>query len=179
VAIEEQGRPGSYGAAFFLNGFSASVHMLHDERQWFILEVQINRLAAMSIEEVEQAGKESEAGESASPPGNVLSFAGGAAKRSNAELRELLHVYDQLIALLRETDNDSLDALTDSILLSVVRCRQALVDGCDEETVLRMVRELRAGLHETPRTLRSLLPGLGPRLGESLEHKLGIQFAKY
>jgi hypothetical protein len=133
----------------------------------------------MSIEEVVQAGKESEAGESASLHGNVLSFAGGAAKRSNAELRELLHVYDQLIALLRETDNDSLDALTDSIVLSVVRCRESLASGCDEETVLRMVKELRANLHETPRTLRSLLPGLGARLGESLEHKLGIQFAKY
>lgn len=133
----------------------------------------------MSIEEVLQAGKVSEAGEADSPHSNVLSFAGGAAKRANAELAELLHVYDQLIALLRETDNDSLDALTDSILVSVVRCREKLADGCDEETVLRMVKELRAGLHETPRTLRSLLPGLGPRLGESLEHKLGIQFSGY
>ena len=133
----------------------------------------------MSIEEVVQAGEASEAGETGSPNSNVLSFAGGAAKRSNAELRELLHVYDQLIALLRETDNDSLDALTDSIVLSVVRCRENLAEGCDEESVLRMVKELRAGLHETPRTLRSLLPGLGPRLGESLEHKLGIQFSGY
>lgn len=134
----------------------------------------------MSIEEVTQADKASEADESAaSPHGNVLSFAGGAARRANAELRELLHVYDQLIALLRETDNDSLDILTDSILLSVVRCRENLAAGCDDEAVLRMVKELRAGLHETPRTLRSLLPGLGPRLGESLEHKLGIQFARY
>lgn len=133
----------------------------------------------MSIEDVVQLDKDSAALESGSPHGNVLSFAGGAAKRTNAELRELLHVYDQLIALLRETDNDSLDALTDSILMSVVHCRENLASGCDEETVMRMVKELRANLHETPRTLRSLLPGLGPRLGESLEHKLGIQFAKY
>ena len=134
----------------------------------------------MSIEEVEQADKAPEAGEStASPQSNVLSFAGGAARRSNAELMELLHVYDQLIALLRETDNDSLDILTDSIVLSVVRCRATLADGCDEDTVLRMIKELRAGLHETPRTLRSLLPGLGARLGESLEHKLGISFPAY
>ena len=134
----------------------------------------------MSIEEVKQADKASEAEAStASPQGNVLSFAGGAARRANAELRELLHVYDQLIALLREADNDSLDILTDSIVLSVVRCRETLAAGCDDEAVLRMIKELRAGLHETPRTLRSLLPGLGPRLGESLEHKLGIQFARY
>lgn len=110
---------------------------------------------------------------------NVLSFASGTARRKNAELGELLRVYDQLIALLRETDNDSLDILTDSIVLSVVRCREMLACGCDDETTQRMVRELRAGLHETPRTLRSLLPGLGPRLGESLEHRLGIQFARY
>lgn len=110
---------------------------------------------------------------------NVLSFAAGAARRNNAELGELLRVYDQLIALLRETDNDSLDILTDSIVLSVVRCREMLACGCDDGSIQRMVRELRAGLHETPRTLRSLLPGLGPRLGESLEHRLGIQFLAY
>lgn len=133
----------------------------------------------MSIEEVKLAGKESGAEGAASPQGNVLSFSGGAARRTQAELQALLHVYDQLIALLRETDNDSLDTLTDSIVLSVVRCRESLAGGCDEETVLRMLKELRAGLHETPRTLRSLLPGLGPRLGESLEHKLGIQFLAY
>ncbi|HWV17262.1 MAG TPA: hypothetical protein VNZ68_01640 [Rhodocyclaceae bacterium] len=131
----------------------------------------------MSIEEVKLAGPAGEAQDA--PQSNVLSFAGGAARRNNAELRELLQVYDQLIALLRETDNDSLDILTDSILLSVVRCREVLAGGCDDEAVLRMVKELRAGLHETPRTLRSLLPGLGPRLGESLEHRLGIQFARY
>lgn len=131
----------------------------------------------MSIEEAKLADPTGEAQDT--PQSNVLSFAGGAARRSNAELRDLLQVYDQLIALLRETDNDSLDILTDSILLSVVRCREVLSAGCDDETVLRMVRELRAGLHETPRTLRSLLPGLGPRLGESLEHRLGIQFARY
>lgn len=131
----------------------------------------------MSIDEATLAGQGGAAQDT--PQGNVLSFAGGAARRNNAELRELLQVYDQLIALLRETDNDSLDILTDSILLSVVRCRETLAGGCDDETTLRMVRELRAGLHETPRTLRSLLPGLGPRLGESLEHKLGIQFARY
>jgi hypothetical protein len=133
----------------------------------------------MSIEEVKLAGKGPGAEEASLPQGNVLSFSGGAARRTQAELQALLHVYDQLIALLRETDNDSLDTLTDSIVLSVVRCRETLAAGCNEESVLRMVKELRAGLHETPRTLRSLLPGLGPRLGESLEHKLGIQFAKY
>lgn len=131
----------------------------------------------MSIEEAGPADQAGEAQET--PQSNVLSFAGGAARRHHAELRTLLQVYDQLIALLRETDNDSLDILTDSIVLSVVRCREALAAGCDDDTVLRMVRELRAGLHETPRTLRSLLPGLGPRLGESLEHKLGIQFSRY
>ena len=133
----------------------------------------------MSIEEVEQADKAAEIDAAAAPHGNVLSFAGGAARRANVELKELLHVYDQLIALLRETDNDSLDILTDSIVLSVVRCRETLAGGCDDETVLRMIKELRAGLHETPRTLRSLLPGLGPRLGESLQHKLGISFLAY
>ena len=131
----------------------------------------------MSTEETRPADQAGEAQDA--PQGNVLSFAAGAARRNNAELGELLRVYDQLIALLRETDNDSLDILTDSIVLSVVRCREMLACGCDDETIQRMVRELRAGLHETPRTLRSLLPGLGPRLGESLEHRLGIQFARY
>lgn len=124
----------------------------------------------MSVEEVKLEG----AAES-----NVLSFADGAAKRNAAELHALLQVYDRLIALLRETDNDGLDQLTDSMVVSVVRCREVLAGSGDEVAMARMAKELRAGLHEFPRTLRSLLPGLGPRLGESLEHKLGIQFAQY
>lgn len=124
----------------------------------------------MSVEEVKVEG----AGES-----NVLSFADGAAKRHAAELHALLGVYDRLIALLRETDNDGLDLLTDSMVVTVVRCREVLAEACDEVAMTGMTKELRAGLHEFPRTLRSLLPGLGARLGESLEHKLGIQFAQY
>lgn len=110
---------------------------------------------------------------------NVLSFAGGAAKRVSAELGELLRVYDRLISLLRETDNDGLDMLTDSMVMSVVRCREALASDCDDAAALRIKLDLQSGLREMPRTLRSLLPGLGPRLGESLEHKLGIQFSRY
>jgi len=96
-----------------------------------------------------------------------------------AELRELLVVYDQLIGLLRETDNDSLDILTDSLVMLVVRCREALKTGMEDRTALELVKEMRAELRQTPKTLRSLLPGIGPRLGESLEYKLGIQFLKY
>lgn len=117
--------------------------------------------------------------------GNVLSFAEGAARRAErlpgaaAELQALLAIYEQMIALLRETDDAGLDILTDAMVVSLVRARGTLQDGCDEASCRDMVKELRAGLRETPRTLRSLLPGLGPRLGESIEHKLGIQFAKY
>lgn len=96
-----------------------------------------------------------------------------------AELRKLLVVYDQLIGLLRETDNDSLDILTDSLVMLVVRCREALKMGVDDRTALELVREMRSELRQTPKTLRSLLPGIGPRLGESLEYKLGVQFSKY
>lgn len=125
----------------------------------------------MSVKEVKQvvAGQEN----------NVLSFADGAAKRSVGELHELLQVYDRLIALLRETDNDGLDMMTDGMVMSVVHCREGLAGAGDEVAMAQMAKELRAGLHEFPRTLRSLLPGLGPRLCESLEHKLGIQFARY
>ena len=95
------------------------------------------------------------------------------------ELRELLVTYDHLIALLRETYDEGLDHLADGIVGSVVRCREALDGGIDEPTCQKLVTEMRAGLHEFPRILRSLLPGLGPRLGESMERKLGIQFSKY
>jgi hypothetical protein len=88
-------------------------------------------------------------------------------------------VYDRLIGLLRETDNESLDILTDSLVILVVRCREALEKGMDDKTALEMVKEMRAELRQTPKTLRSLLPGIGPRLGESLEYKLGVQFSKY
>jgi hypothetical protein len=96
-----------------------------------------------------------------------------------SELRELLAVYDQLIGLLRETDNDSLDILTDSLVMLVVRCREALKTGVDDGTALELVKEMRSELRQTPKTLRSLLPGIGPRLGESFQYKLGIEFSEY
>lgn len=115
---------------------------------------------------------------------NVLLFKrvakqGSAAVTIASELRELLTVYDQLIVLLRETYDDGLDSLTDDLVVSVVGCREALANGIDDKTGLEMVKKMRAGLHEIPRILRSILPGLGPRLGESIERKLGVQFSKY
>lgn len=98
---------------------------------------------------------------------------------TTGQLQALLLIYDRLIALLRETDDDGLDALADSLVAMVVRCRAALGDGMDEAAARICLKEMRAGLHEIPRTLRALLPGLGPRLGESMERKLGIQFALY
>lgn len=115
---------------------------------------------------------------------NVLPFkrvAKGATPAATAisELNEMLIIYDHLIALLRETDNGDLDFLTDSIVSSVVRCRETLASGIDDKTGPPMAKEMKDGLHQIPGVLRSLLPGLGPRLGESLEHKLGIQFSRY
>lgn len=115
---------------------------------------------------------------------NVLPFkriAKPATPRESAtpELRELLAVYDQLIGLLRETDDDSLHALTDNLVRMVVQCREAMKDGASNDALWTLVKELRKELREMPQTLRSLLPGIGPRLGESIQQKLGIQFLKY
>jgi hypothetical protein len=96
-----------------------------------------------------------------------------------SELKELLSVFDHLIVLLRETDDDGIDSFTDELVMAVVRCREALASGVDETTAQIMLKEMRDELRAFPRTLRSLLPGIGPRLGESMEHKLGIQFSKY
>lgn len=96
-----------------------------------------------------------------------------------SELKELLAVYDRLIDLLRETYDEGLDLLTDSLVMSAVRCREALASGIEEKSGREMVKEMREELRQMPRTLRSLLPGIGPRLGESLEQKLGIQFSSY
>lgn len=95
------------------------------------------------------------------------------------ELGKLLIVYDQLISLLREAYDDELDSYTDGLLQMVVRCRQGLKETMDDDTAQRTLRDMRAELYQFPRNLRSLLPGIGPRLSESLEYKLGIQFASY
>jgi len=94
-------------------------------------------------------------------------------------LNELLQVYDRLIALLRETDNDGLDVLTDSLVIAVVRCREALAEPLTDKAGLQLVKVMNDDLRELPRTLRSLMPGIGPRLCESMERKLGIQFARF
>jgi len=95
------------------------------------------------------------------------------------ELRKVLIIYDQLIGLLRETYDDGLDYFADGLVGMVVRCREGLTNGMSDEEAEKMLREMRDELHHFPRNLRSILPGIGPRLGESLEYKLGIQFAEY
>lgn len=95
------------------------------------------------------------------------------------ELGALLAVYDQLIELLRETYDEGLDILTDSLVLSVVHCREALKTGIDEQAGQRLLKKMKKELREIPQTLRALLPGIGPRLGESIQSRLGIQFAKF
>ncbi len=115
---------------------------------------------------------------------NVLLFKRAAKRAAPAataisELRDMLIVYDRLIALLRETSDEGLDTLADNLVVSVVHCRETLANGMDDKTGLQMVKEMSDGLRQIPGVLRSLLPGLGPRLGESMERKLGIQFSKY
>jgi hypothetical protein len=95
------------------------------------------------------------------------------------ELKTMLGVYERLIELLRETYDEGLDILTDSLVLSTVHCREALKNGIDEQTGQQMVKKMREELRQIPQTLRALLPGIGPRLGESIQCKLGIQFAKF
>jgi hypothetical protein len=115
--------------------------------------------------------------------GKVLLFKRADKRRPSAtavsELNELLQVYDRLIALLRETDNDGLDVLTDSLVIAVVRCREALAEPLSDKAGLQLVKAMTDDLRELPRTLRSLMPGIGPRLCESMERKLGIQFARF
>jgi hypothetical protein len=96
-----------------------------------------------------------------------------------SELRDLLVVYDKLTNLLRETYDEGLDLLTDNLVMSAVRCREALASGIEKKNGQAMTKEMRDELRQLPRSLRSLLPGIGPRLVESLEQKLGIRFSSF
>ena len=95
------------------------------------------------------------------------------------ELNTMLIIYDRLIMHLRENCDDGLELLTDNLIALVVRCRTALANGMEEQAGLQMMREMREELRLLPGTLRSLLPGIGPRLCESMEYKLGIQFSRF
>lgn len=95
------------------------------------------------------------------------------------ELKSMLNIYERLIALLEETYDEGLDILTDSLTAITKRCREVLAQGDVETAGRQMVLQMREGLREFPQTLRALLPGIGPRLGESLQHKLGIQFSRF
>ncbi len=115
--------------------------------------------------------------------GNVLPFkprTERAVQQSTAveNLRVILPIYDHLIVLLRETYDEGIDAYTDELVVSVVRCREELARGMNDQIAQAMLQEMREELRRFPRTLRSLLPGIGPRLGESIEWKLGIQFSR-
>lgn len=98
------------------------------------------------------------------------------------ELKSLLGIYEQLIGLLNEGCDEGLEILTESLAALTVRCRAVLsgemVAGA-EQARQQMLVQMREGLREFPQTLRSLLPGIGPRLGESLQHRLGIQFSRF
>lgn len=91
----------------------------------------------------------------------------------------MLIVYERLIALLEEAYDEGVDILTDSLNAVTLRCREVLAQEDVEISGRPMVLQMREGLREFPQTLRALLPGIGPRLGESLQHKLGIQFARF
>lgn len=95
-----------------------------------------------------------------------------------AELRTLLHIYERLIALLREADDDGLDYMADQMIICVVQCRRILEDKVAERMLRKKLTAMREELRQMPQTLRSLLPGIGPRLSESLECKLGVQFTQ-
>lgn len=95
------------------------------------------------------------------------------------ELKAMLLIYERLIALLEDTYDEGLDILTDSLTAITKRCREVLAQGDVESAGQQMILQMREGLREFPQTLRALLPGIGPRLGESLQHKLGIQFSRF
>jgi len=95
------------------------------------------------------------------------------------ELKAMLFIYDRLIAALNEGCDEGLDILIDRLSRTATRCREAVAGELEEQAGQRMVGEMRSELREFPQTLRSLLPGIGPRLGESLESRLGIQFSRF
>ena len=91
----------------------------------------------------------------------------------------MLIVYDRLISSLSESGDESVELLTDSLSRSASRCRKIGAGVMEENVRQAMMRQMREELREIPTTLRSLLPGIGPRLCESLESKLGIQFSRF
>ena len=95
------------------------------------------------------------------------------------ELKVLLLIYDRLIAVLRESCDDEVDLLSASLTMLSSRCREALENSVEDKEGREMMTQMRSELRQFPQTLRSLLPGIGPRWCESLENQLGIQFAKF
>ena len=95
------------------------------------------------------------------------------------ELKAMLIVYDRLISFLSESCDEGVDILTDSLSRSAARCREIVAGVMEENVGQEMMRQMRDELREIPMTLRSLLPGIGPRLCESLESKLGVQFSRF
>lgn len=95
------------------------------------------------------------------------------------ELKAMLLIYDRLIACLSDSSDEGLDILTDNLKSLTLHCREMVASGIEDHAGQQMLSAMRSELRQIPQTLRSLLPGIGPRLGESLESKLGIQFSRF
>lgn len=96
-----------------------------------------------------------------------------------AKLKSLAAIYLQLIELLKESGDERLATLADSIARSLTQLDEMLAVEVDSKTGREMLKGLRQGLRETPKLIASIVPERSAQLVAEFEDKLGCKFTDY
>lgn len=94
-------------------------------------------------------------------------------KTAIIKIQNLVAVYEQLINLMKEANDDQLTHFIESTVQSLSQLKQMLAVGVDPKISREMLKGLRQGLRETPELLASITPELGAKLVAELEIRLG------
>lgn len=89
------------------------------------------------------------------------------------KIHNMVEVYEQLIKLLKETNDARLTNFIESTVQSLSQLKQMLAVGVDQRIGREMLKGIRQGLRETPELLASITPELSTKLVAEFEIRLG------
>lgn len=94
------------------------------------------------------------------------------------KIQNLVTVYEELINLMKETNDARLANFIESTAQSLSQLKQMLAVGVDPRVGREMLKGLRQGLRETPELLASITPELSTKLVAEFEIRLGRKLSE-
>ena len=95
------------------------------------------------------------------------------------KINNLVEVYEQLIKLLKETNDARLTNFIESTVQSLSQLKQMLAVEIDSKIGREMLKGIRQGLRELPELLTAITPELSPKLMAEFEVRLGRKLSDF